>query len=342
MVDQPHHGGRLHQAAERWGIELQHWLDLSTGINPVGWPVPPVPDAAWQRLPDPDDGLDAVLHQWSGAADKLNCLPVPGSQAAIMALPALRAPCRVGVPVPGYQEHGYGWQRQGHRVEPVAVETLQGSDGRWLDALDVLVCINPNNPTGQLFSAERLLDWHHRLQQRGGWLVVDEAFIEGSDGDSLAPYASRPGLIVLRSLGKFFGLAGLRAGAVIACPDIVRGLADQLGPWAVNGPARYLMARALTDHAWQQATSRRLAQHSDRLHRLLLDAGLPPSGGTRLFRYCQFPGAREVADALASRGILVRVFSQPWALRFGLPGPESDWQRLQRALAQVTKQIDRP
>jgi len=342
MVDQPHHGGRLHQAAELWGIAPEQWLDLSTGINPSGWPVPAIPDAVWQRLPDPDDGLNEVLRHWTGAHSESTCLPVSGSQAAIMALPTLRAPCRVGVPAPGYQEHGHGWQRQGHRIEPIDVERMQGNDERWLEDLDVLVCINPNNPTGDLFSADRLLGWHRRLQCRGGWLVVDEAFIEGSDGDSLAPYANRPGLIVLRSLGKFFGLAGLRAGAVIAFPDIVRPLAEALGPWSINGPARYLMAQALADQSWQQAARQRLAQQSDRLHQLLLDAGLPCSSGTLLFRYCQFSQAAVVADALAARGILVRAFNEPPALRFGLPGAESDWQKLQQGLLEVTKQIDHP
>jgi len=342
MVDQPHHGGRLYQAAKRWGIAPEDWLDLSTGINPLGWPVPAVPEAVWQRLPDPDDGLDDVLHHWTGASQGARCLPVAGSQAAIMALPALRPPCRVGVPTPGYQEHSFGWQRLDHRVEGIAVERMQGDDERWLDDLDVLVCINPNNPTGDVFPVQRLLSWHQRLQRRGGWLVVDEAFIEGSHGESLTPYADRPGLIVLRSLGKFFGLAGLRAGAVITCPAIARPLGDALGPWSVNGPARYLMAQALADQSWQQAARQRLAQQSDRLHQLLLDAGLPCSSGTLLFRYCQFSQAAVVADALAARGILVRAFNEPPALRFGLPGAESDWQKLQQGLLEVTKQIDHP
>jgi histidinol-phosphate/aromatic aminotransferase/cobyric acid decarboxylase-like protein len=177
MVDQPHHGGRLHQAAELWGIAPEQWLDLSTGINPSGWPVPAIPDAVWQRLPDPDDGLNEVLRHWTGAHSESTCLPVSGSQAAIMALPTLRAPCRVGVPAPGYQEHGHGWQRQGHRIEPIDVERMQGNDERWLEDLDVLVCINPNNPTGDLFSADRLQGWHrlgrepwfHLSSPRNGW-----------------------------------------------------------------------------------------------------------------------------------------------------------------------------
>jgi cobalamin biosynthesis protein CobC len=346
VINIPNHGGRLNAAAIRWDIPLSQWLDLSTGINPLGWPVPELPASVWQRLPDPDDGLADLLRWWAGAPDSATCLPVSGSQAAIMALPGLRGPGRVGVPSPGYQEHRYWWHRLGHRVQDIPLEQMLGDDERWLDDLDVLVCINPNNPTGDLIPVERLLGWHQTLSRRGGWLVVDEAFIEGvaedgADGNSMALYADRPGLVVMRSLGKFFGLAGLRAGAVLTSPDIAGSLNDALGPWHLNGPARYLMAEALADQRWQAATRQRLARDSERLHRLLMHAGLPASTGTLLFRYIPLAQARALADSLASRGILVRVFDQPPALRFGLPGSESDWLKLEEALAALTKHIDR-
>ena len=346
MVNIPHHGGRLNDAAKRWDIPLSQWLDLSTGINPLGWPVPVLPASVWQRLPDPDDGLAGLLKSWTGAADTAVCLPVSGSQTVIMALPGLRESGRVGVPVPGYQEHGHWWQRLGHRVRGITPEQMHCDDDSWLDDLDVLVCINPNNPTGDLIPVERLLEWHRNLSCRGGWLVVDEAFIEGVDGKgpdciSMARYAGRPGLVVMRSLGKFFGLAGLRAGAVITSPDIASSLSDALGPWPLNGPARYLMAKALADYPWQADTRQRLARDSKRLHRLLLSAGLPASTGTLLFHYLPLLQARSLADRLASRGILVRVFDQPPALRFGLPGTESDWLKLEQALSDMTKLIDR-
>lgn len=344
MENKPHHGGRLNEASKRWGTPIDQWLDLSTGINPLGWPVPEVPVSVWQRLPDPDDGLTDLLRAWVGALDGAACVPVSGSQSAIMALPGLRKPGNVGVPVPGYQEHGHWWQRLGHRVRGLPLEQILGDDDSWLDDLDVLVCINPNNPTGDLIPAERLLSWHQKLGRRGGWLIVDEAFIEGSDGDSMARFAGQPGLIVMRSLGKFFGLAGLRAGAVITSPAIADLLDDALGPWHLNGPARYLMAKALADRRWQAQTRLRLARDSQRLHHLLLQAGLPTSTGTLLFRYLPQLSLKQVhalADGLASRGILVRVFDQPPALRFGLPGTESDWRKFERALADLTKHIDR-
>lgn len=340
MFDQPHHGGRLIEAARRWKRPVQDWLDLSTGINPIGWPVPTVPAWAWQRLPEPDDGLEARIRTWTGAPDHARCVAVPGTQAAIMALPRLRSPGRVGVPVPGYREHGYWWQQSGHQVEGLTEARLDQSDEDWLDRLDVLVCINPNNPTGQSIPRDKLLRWHRRLSERGGWLIVDEAFWDGQPGTSMASDAGAPGLVILHSLGKFFGLAGARAGSVTTHDDIARSLEDELGPWPVSGPARFIMARALEDKAWQRAARDRLERDSLRLAQMLIDAGLPSGTGTTLFRYVQTERARAMSETLASLGILVRVFDRPSALRFGLPGDESDWDRLAHALPELAIHID--
>lgn len=325
------HGGRLAEAARQWGIPRDQWLDLSTGINPIGWPVPTIPSHLWQRLPEDDDGLDDIIRHWCGAPANAACVPVAGSQAAIQTLPALRRPCRVGVPVPGYREHGHCWASAGHQVVPVSLQQLEAGDD-WLAELDALVWINPNNPTATAVSRERLLGWHEQLQGRGGWLVVDEAFVDGRADLSIVPWAGAHGLVVLRSLGKFFGLAGARAGAVLTNPGIAAGLAGRLGPWALSGPARYVMARALEDTAWQSATVERLHHDSERLGGLLRHHGLPENVGTLLYRYLQHPQASEIADALARQGVLVRRFDSPPALRFGLPGHEADWQRLDHAL----------
>ncbi len=250
-----------------------------------------------------------------------------------MALPRLRAPCRVGVPTPGYQEHGHSWSCAGHHVISLDWAQVSGEDESWLDDLDVLVWINPNNPTGNTIEPERLLRWHQRLQCRGGWLIVDEAFVDGYPALSLGFATGREGLVVLRSLGKFFGLAGVRAGAVLTGLALAERLRHTIGPWTVSGPARHVMRQALADERWQAATAERLSADSQRLGRLLDAHGLDGSGGTRLFRYVEHPRSTELADGLARHGILVRRFDHPPALRFGLPGSEAEWERLSQALA---------
>jgi cobalamin biosynthetic protein CobC len=324
------HGGRLRLAAAQYGIPLEEWLDLSTGINPNGWPVPAVADSLWSRLPEDDDGLEQAARDYYGAE---TILPVAGSQAAIQVLPRLRQSCRVGVLHPGYAEHAHAWQRTGHHVLQVAMETVDDV----LQQLDVLVIIHPNNPTGARFSVQQLLTWHEQLSSRGGWLVVDEAFMDATPEFSVVPYTTRSGLIVLRSPGKFFGLPGARVGFVCAQTELLEQLKFQLGPWTVNAPARWVVGIALRDHVWQQAARKKLRGDSVRLEKLLTQYGLMPDGGCTLFQWINTTQAVYLHDCFAAQGILTRLFLESSSLRFGLPGSEHEWQRLNLALTQLTQ-----
>ncbi|MET0617713.1 MAG: threonine-phosphate decarboxylase CobD [Luteibacter sp.] len=323
------HGGRLARAAAAHGLPRERWLDLSTGISPHAYPVPSVPASAWHRLPEDDDGLLDVARAYYGAE---HLLAVAGSQAAIAALPRLRARARVGVIAPGYAEHAHAWRAQGHDVATGGADELVAS----ADAFDVIVLIHPNNPGGDRFTRETLLSLHGRLAARGGWLVVDEAFIDTRPHESLCADA-REGLIVLRSVGKFFGLAGARAGFVFAWPALLETLRETLGPWTLGGPSRHVLKAALADRAWQRDTVARLHRDGTRLADLLTAQGLMPSGGCEFFQYCRHDDAARVHHALATRGILTRYFDDPPALRFGLPGDDAGFQRLASALAEIRR-----
>ncbi len=320
------HGGRLRRAAAQFGIALDDWLDLSTGINPHAYPVPPVPTHAWHRLPEDEDGLEAAARAYYGSAE---LLPVAGSQAAIQALPGALPGARVSLLAPSYAEHAHAWRQR--RPRPVSAAAIDEA----VEHSDILVLVQPNNPTGVLFERQRLLDWHRRLAARGGWLVVDEAFIDTAPQASLVPLAGTPGLVVLRSLGKFFGLAGARVGFVFAPAAIRTALAAQLGPWTLSGPARHAATVALADRPWQAATRARLHADGERLAGLLNAAGLRPAGGTAFFQWVPHPQAARVHTHFARQAILLRQFEQPPALRFGLPADEPGWERLRRAAADV-------
>jgi L-threonine-O-3-phosphate decarboxylase len=324
------HGGRLRRAAREYGIELEHWLDLSTGISPFGWPLPDIPASTWRRLPEDDDGLiEAACAYYEAPA----VLPVAGSQAAIQALPLLRSMSRVGVIAPGYAEHAHAWQRAGHRVKTQAADALLANSASW----DVLVLIHPNNPGGERFNSQTLLRIHADLAARGGWLVIDEAFMDVTPDESLCRYTDREGLIVLRSAGKFFGLAGARAGFVCASPALLEVLREQLGPWTLSGPTRHVLKQALADRAWHAQARRQLLQTSERLAALLAQHGWAPTAGCGLFQWCRYEDAGRVHHALAQRGIFTRLFNTPASLRFGLPSDEAAFERLDRALAEVLR-----
>lgn len=326
------HGGNLRMAAQQYGIPLENWLDLSTGINPQGWPIPELPQDIWQRLPEKDDGLMEAMAAYYGSA---YLLPTAGSQPVIQILATLRPASRVGVLAPSYAEHAYAWQRRGHQLvelEPDNIEAIQPE-------LDVLIICNPNNPTGLRFPPEKLLTWSSSLAQRGGWLIVDEAFADATPELSIASHAGQPGLVILRSLGKFFGLAGVRVGAVLAWPALLERIETELGPWTVNGPARLVATRVLQDTLWQNETRQRLCTDSIRLAALLTLAGIPPSGSTTLFQWISHPNAHALHEALARQGIWTRYFDQPCSIRFGLPGLPQEWQRLEAALQQISHTI---
>lgn len=342
------HGGRLRAAAVEYNIPLADWLDLSTGINPTPYPAPPIPAEVWQRLPEDEDDLPAI------AAAAYGCpapaLPLPGSQAAIQTLPAVLAalnPDLHGTPLaiaaPTYAEHPAAWARAGHPLLalPLAdfAHAIAGNT-----SLRLALLVLPNNPTGERLSAAELLTIADTLATRGGWLIVDEAFADADGPSPLAVVAgTHPGLLVLRSLGKFFGLAGARVGFLLGPAAVREELARQLGPWPVNGPARWLAARALADADWQTAQRQQLTAASHRLAALLapLTADQQPAAGCALFRWLPLPDSRTAAalyEHCARRGILLRRFDPtdpypaPPALRFGLPPDEAGWTRLTAAL----------
>lgn len=319
------HGGHLIDAAEKYNLPLTQWIDLSTGINPNGWPIPHIPAECWQRLPESADDLINAAKQYYQCH---SILPIAGSQAAIQSLPLLRSHSKVGVLAPAYAEHAYSWKKQGHEVIELSVEMIDAQ----LPQLDVLILINPNNPTGQVFNKNQLLDWHKQLSQHNGWLIVDEAFIDSQIGQSLSKHPNFTGLIILRSIGKFFGLAGIRCGFIIAEKKILTALEEILGPWTISHPSRYIATLALQDSHWHLSTQYNLKKQSDRLALLLTKYGLTPCGRTDLFQWTKTQDAHNIYTSLAYQGVLTRLFNQPPSLRFGLPRNEQQWNMLESAL----------
>lgn len=318
------HGGNLSAAVAQYKIPLENWLDLSTGINPCHYPIPEIPAHLWRNLPNDDDGLILAAVQYYGCQA---LLPTSGSQAALQTLPKLRSACKVAMLNPMYQEHAHAWQRYGHQV----VRFSDLNDADVINSADVVLVCNPNNPTGKQFAPQNLLQLHATLAKRGGWLIVDEAFMDATPEYSIAKHTHVDGLFVLRSLGKFFGLAGARVGFLLAAPAQLQQIKEELGPWTIAGASRHIAMRALQDCTWQQNTRVTLANNSQRLASLLTQYGLKPAGGTALFQYIATEAANHIHSQLAQQGVWVRKFTEQPALRFGLPD-DNRWQQLEQAL----------
>lgn len=317
------HGGNLDLAQQRFGGRAEDWIDLSTGINRVPYPVDEVSSRAWSALPSRAE-ID-VLHQAARHAYRTSApvVAMGGAQAAIQLLPQLAAPRRARILAPTYNEYAGVLSAAGWDVEEVGeLDALAGAD--------LAIVVNPNNPDGRRHMPEDLLALLPRVDR----LVIDESFADADPQLSLASEADRPGLLVLRSFGKFYGLAGLRLGFAIGnAADVVR-LTAMSGPWPVSGAAIAIGCQALRDDAWAEATSARLARDCVRLDAMVLSQGWRLIGGTPLFRLFQTPHALAAQERLACGQIWSRVFAQePTWLRLGLPGSEAEWARLAEVLA---------
>ena len=325
------HGGSLGRARALFPYAQLPFVDLSTGINPHSYPLFELPATILSRLPEAGHAreLAEVAASAYGAPSPANVAAAPGTQILLPRVASLIAPGQALVLGPTYAEHARAAVIAGHAVTEVgAFEALAEAD--------LAIVVNPNNPDGRIIERDRLLALAAGMRAKGGLLVVDEAFMDvGPRQHSLAGDVGQGGIVVLRSFGKFFGLAGLRLGFALSDTATVERLDTQFGPWAVAGPALEYGIRALADIGWQDAMRISLTEASARLDSLFGRFGIPVAGGTTLFRYISLPDAGALFSALGDRGILLRHFTdRPHVLRAGLPGSEVEWQRLESALAE--------
>ncbi len=306
------HGGDLASAMARFGGAAGDWLDLSTGINPLPFRVPEVSARAWAALPCADAQhalIDAARQFWQPPTEAA-ILAVPGLSAAIAAIPRLVARSSIDIPGPTYNEHEAAFRAAGWYIDAGAVNR---------------VVVHPNNPDGRL--------WDRAALAPAQLSVIDESFCDVAPENSLADLAGRPGVLLLKSFGKFWGLAGLRLGFVIGDPELVEALGQHLGPWPVSGPALEIGRAALSDFAWAEETRKRLMADAGRLDGIMTSKGATLVGGTSLFRLYDVGSAAEWQQRLGRAHIWSRLFpySDRW-LRLGLPGTPDDWARLAGAL----------
>ncbi|NOR31207.1 MAG: threonine-phosphate decarboxylase [Sulfitobacter sp.] len=318
------HGGNMGLAIAEFGGDPADWIDLSTGINGSPYPVGQLSAAAWTRLPERDSltGLERAAQRAYGTS--LDVVAVAGAQAAIQLVPTLKPVGRAAILTPTYNEHAAALRSGGWDVDEVATFGA-------LEGADLAVVVNPNNPDGNVYTAKALL----ALAATVGLLIVDESFADPEPAMSLAsaPLVLPDNVVILRSFGKFYGLAGVRLGFVLGAPAVADKIRDLVGPWPVSGMAIEVCKRAFEDDAWADQTRAQLRRDVARLDLLARDAGWELIGGTPLFRTYATPDAAKAQRDLAARHIWTRIFpySDTW-IRLGLPGTEGDWSRLEAAL----------
>jgi cobalamin biosynthetic protein CobC len=322
------HGGGITEAAAAFGGRPEDWLDLSTGINPNPVTLPDIPMQAWHRLPD-RHLVDSARHaaaRYYQSGDTLP-LPVPGTQSVIQLLPHLVAPGRrVAIFGPTYGEYARAFTSAGFEIDEISTpDQLTPDHG-------LAVLVNPNNPTGRAFLPVDIIDMASRMKVHGGGLLVDEAF--GDTGPHLSVAAQAAGhdnLIVFRSFGKFFGLAGLRLGFVIAAEPVLSAFQEWLGPWAVSGPALVTATKLMDGDT--QAVQALISIRQEGLEAVIRQAGLEIIGGTPLFTLIEHKQASELHEHLCHARILTRKFSYaPSWLRIGLAPDTAGDTRLADAL----------
>jgi cobalamin biosynthesis protein CobC len=318
------HGGHLDQARRRFGDTGAPWIDLSTGINPHGWPGIGGLTIDWQRLPDGEAlrELEAAAARFFGTSPEY-IVALPGTEIGLRLLGAL---------IPGPARHLWPSYRTHAEMIPGSVATPAQS----LEAISsgTVILANPNNPGGRVVPSEILQALLVRLARNGGWLVIDEAFADADRRHSLAGRVGKDApLIVLRSFGKFFGLAGVRLGFLLGPPEMIAGLRERIGAWPVSAAAIAIGAAAYRDIGWITATRVRLRGDAAALDAVLAARGYNPSGTCPLFRLIETEDAQTLFERLARRSILTRPFDyDPCWLRIGLPPDADALARLDAAL----------
>lgn len=335
------HGGRLCVARALYPRAPEPWIDLSTGINPEPYPAPYASASARGRLPTPDEvrELEATAARAFGVYDAERIVAVAGSEAALRLMPYGLGSRAAVITGPTYSSHATAWRHAGVRVNTISargVAAEAGADTALAAGAAAVILVNPNNPDGAVISRERLLSLHDDVASREGYLVVDEAFADVEPGCSVSAVAGNgryPRLVVLRSFGKFYGLAGVRLGFVVGAPSVIARFRELLGDWPVSADAIAAGVAAYADHEWAERTRERLRRASQRVDELLKRNGFDIVGGTSLFRLARCDHARDRFENLLRAGILARPFDHdPTLLRFGLPHEPEAWQRLTEAL----------
>lgn len=328
------HGGQLEKIKQQYPKQTQPWVDLSTGISPFSYPLTSEEKTCALSLPQHHDALISAAADYYGTSQ---LVVTPGSMWGIQTLPLIRRlrysddMRPVLIPRQGFNEHKKAWLKWGFKVETY---DNQPSPSQLVSAQACIV-INPNNPTGQIFQPTQLTKCYQALTMNNGDLIVDEAFLDVYPELSMAPETDKPNLIILKSFGKYFGLPGLRIGALIAHPSVLDIASRLLNEWSISSAAQATAIEAWLDMRWHALHKRKLKAAAERLQALLAKVEMVTQG-TVFFQTHYCAHAKSLYEYLLNQAIYVRLLDDESGVRIALPKRESEWARLESALLEFT------
>ena len=317
------HGGDLDKAINCYGGEKYQWIDLSTGINPEPYPIPRLEISDWKNLPTLTEiqSLEKIIKSKLQTSSEI--VLVPGAQSAINFLPFLLKKKKVKILSPTYNEYQFCFQNAGWDVH------FCKKFNQLFDS-EVVIIVNPNNPDGKIYDVKDLIKLSKSVEQ----LIVDESFIDSSLCKSVISGidSDTSNIIVIRSFGKFFGLAGMRLGFIISNSKINKKFKNSLGPWPISKMAIKIASKAFQDETWIKKTKIKLVATVKLMDRLMDVVNWKTIGGTNLFRLYSTPNSDLAQKLLAEQYIWSRKFSysKKW-LRLGIPSNE-DFRKLEKTI----------
>jgi threonine-phosphate decarboxylase len=318
------HGGNVFAVSRSLGVSPEDILDFSASINPLG-PAQGVREAlltVFSRLahyPDSDcTELREALAESHGV-EPANICVANGSTQLIYLLPRLAPGKRALVVAPAFSEYARALARDGWGVEQFVLDATDGFafplnrlEMSLRNGYDLLILGNPGNPTGRLYPISVVEAIHRLCRAAGCFLILDEAFMDFCEEGSAKHHAAeREGILVLRSLTKFYALPGVRVGYAIGKTSIIARLALSREPWSVNIFAQAAGLASLADAGYAAATMKLILLEREHLFAgLAAIPGLSPFSSAAnylLVEIVRGPSASELAERLLARLILIRA-----------------------------------
>jgi threonine-phosphate decarboxylase len=318
-ITRPAHGGDVAAIARRYGVDPAALVDFSSNADPYGTPARVV--SALYALAQSKDELSQypeptaqALREAAGerhGIDPASVVVANGATALLDAVVRTTAPGATVVPVPAFSEYRRAVESAGSRFVPYPLNaSFDWDDAELLQRIadekaTLLILANPHNPSGLLVPAVRLRMLAEDCARLGTFVIVDEAFIDYAEKESLARSVPE-NVIVIRSLTKFFGMPGIRIGYAVASAPLAEAIASRLPSWPVGAVDLAAGVAALSRPDLTERSIQTNKRERVRLTRALRRAGITVFAAAANFLLLELPCHESELDAWLER--LVREF----------------------------------